>query len=70
MDEDQTVTSFYALSTHIAPAPVMLRLGNSTIDSTKSFKVPQPSQEPPQRGPPGAANEISVPKVISTPTLL
>lgn len=37
----QTVTSFYALSTNIAPAPVMLRLGNSTIDSTKSFKVPQ-----------------------------
>ncbi|KAL0820910.1 hypothetical protein ABMA28_005570 [Loxostege sticticalis] len=45
-EEDQTVTSFYALSTGIAPAPVLLRLGNSTIDSTKSFKVPQPSQEP------------------------
>ncbi|XP_046966747.1 uncharacterized protein LOC124534783 [Vanessa cardui] len=45
-EEDQTVTPFYALSTGIVPAPVMLRLGNSTIDSTKSFKVPQPSQEP------------------------
>lgn len=40
------MTSFYALSTGIAPAPIMLRLGNSTIDSTKSFKVPQPTQEP------------------------
>lgn len=70
MDEDQTVTSFYALSTHIAPAPVMLRLGNSTIDSTKSFKVPQPSQEPPQRAASGAANDISVPKVIRTSAFL
>lgn len=41
--EDQTVTSFYALTTGLAPAPIMLRLGNSTIDSTKSFKVPQPT---------------------------
>lgn len=30
----------------MAPAPVMLRLGNSTIDSTKSFKVPQPTGDP------------------------
>ncbi|XP_045775574.1 uncharacterized protein LOC123874347 [Maniola jurtina] len=48
-EEDQTVTPYYALSTGIIPAPVMLRLGNSTIDSTKSFKVPQvprPSTEP------------------------
>ncbi|XP_075979430.1 uncharacterized protein LOC142978757 [Anticarsia gemmatalis] len=45
-EETPTVTTFYALSTGIVPAPVMLRLGNSTIDSTKSFKVPQPSQEP------------------------
>ncbi|KAJ8718322.1 hypothetical protein PYW08_002559 [Mythimna loreyi] len=45
-EETQTVTTFYALSTGIVPAPVMLRLGNSTIDSTKSFKVPQPSQDP------------------------
>ncbi|XP_026727649.1 hemicentin-2-like [Trichoplusia ni] len=44
-EETQTVTTFYALSTGIVPAPVMLRLGNSTIDSTKSFKVPQPSPE-------------------------
>ncbi|CAH2216300.1 jg13353, partial [Pararge aegeria aegeria] len=47
--EDHTVTPYYALSTGIVPAPVMLRLGNSTIDSTKSFKVPQvpqPSKEP------------------------
>ncbi|CAG5059154.1 unnamed protein product [Parnassius apollo] len=45
--EDHTVTSFYVLSTGIvpAPAPVMLRLGNSTIDSTKSFKVPQPTSD-------------------------
>ncbi|XP_068622819.1 zwei Ig domain protein zig-8-like [Battus philenor] len=43
--EDNTVTSFYALSTGVVPAPVMLRLGNSTIDSTKSFKVPQPSSD-------------------------
>ncbi|XP_026333422.1 uncharacterized protein LOC113240357 [Hyposmocoma kahamanoa] len=42
--EDQTVTSFYALTTGLAPAPIMLRLGNSTIDSTKSFKVPQPTE--------------------------
>lgn len=40
------MTTFYALSTGIVPAPVMLKLGNSTIDSTKSFKVPQPSQDP------------------------
>ncbi|CAG4934655.1 uncharacterized protein LOC123698754 [Colias croceus] len=39
--EDTTVTPYYALSTGIVPAPIMLRLGNSTIDSTKSFKVPQ-----------------------------
>ncbi|CAH0725076.1 unnamed protein product, partial [Brenthis ino] len=45
-EEDHTVTPFYALSTGVVPAPVMLRLGNSTIDSTKSFKVPQPSKEP------------------------
>ncbi|XP_059062039.1 uncharacterized protein LOC131854875 isoform X2 [Achroia grisella] len=45
-ETDQTVTSFYALSTDIAPAPVMLKLGNSTIDSTKSFRVPQASQKP------------------------
>ncbi|CAH0687934.1 unnamed protein product [Spodoptera exigua] len=45
-EESQTVTTFYALSTGIVPAPVMLRLGNSTIDSTKAFKVPQPSQDP------------------------
>ncbi|KAF9801042.1 hypothetical protein SFRURICE_006085 [Spodoptera frugiperda] len=45
-EESPTVTSFYALSTGIVPAPVMLRLGNSTIDSTKAFKVPQPSQDP------------------------
>ncbi|OWR52676.1 Dpr20 [Danaus plexippus plexippus] len=44
-EEDQTVTPYYALSTGVVPAPVMLRLGNSTIDSTKSFKVPPPSQE-------------------------
>ncbi|CAK1581271.1 unnamed protein product [Parnassius mnemosyne] len=43
--EDHTVTSFYVLSTGIVPAPVMLRLGNSTIDSTKSFKVPQPTSD-------------------------
>lgn len=43
---DQTVTPYYALSTGIAPAPVMLRLGNSTIDSTKAFKVPQPTSNP------------------------
>lgn len=42
--QDQTVTSFYALTTGLAPAPIMLRLGNSTIDSTKSFKVPQPTE--------------------------
>lgn len=44
-EESPTVTTFYALSTGIVPAPVMLKLGNSTIDSTKSFKVPQ-IQEP------------------------
>ncbi|CAK1542349.1 unnamed protein product [Leptosia nina] len=43
--EDTTVTPHYALSTGIAPAPIMLRLGNSTIDSTKSFKVPQPTED-------------------------
>ncbi|XP_045484343.1 uncharacterized protein LOC111000885 isoform X1 [Pieris rapae] len=42
-NEDTTVTPYYALSTGIVPAPIMLRLGNSTIDSTKSFKVPQPT---------------------------
>ncbi|KAL4710947.1 hypothetical protein ACJJTC_017912 [Scirpophaga incertulas] len=47
-EEEQTVTPFYALSTGIAPAPVLLRLGNSTIDSSKAFKVPQPSQAPTQ----------------------
>ncbi|XP_037874428.1 uncharacterized protein LOC101740282 isoform X1 [Bombyx mori] len=45
-DETPTVTSFYALNTVMVPAPVMLRLGNSTIDSTKSFKVPQPTGDP------------------------
>ncbi|XP_073960127.1 zwei Ig domain protein zig-8-like isoform X2 [Choristoneura fumiferana] len=44
--EEQTVSSFYALSSAPSPAPIMLRLGNSTIDSTKSFKVPQPSPQP------------------------
>ncbi|XP_048484498.1 uncharacterized protein LOC105393007 isoform X1 [Plutella xylostella] len=44
-EEPTTVTSFYALSAS-APAPIMLRLGNSTIDSTKSFKVPRPSSDP------------------------
>ncbi|CAB3244126.1 unnamed protein product [Arctia plantaginis] len=44
-EESPTVTTFYALSTGIVPAPVMLKLGNSTIDSTKSFKVPQTIQE-------------------------
>lgn len=43
-EEVQTVTSFYALSTGVAPAPVMLKLGNSTIDSTKAFKVPQATE--------------------------
>ncbi|KAJ0175284.1 hypothetical protein K1T71_009425 [Dendrolimus kikuchii] len=43
-EEAQTVTSFYALSSGIAPAPVMLKLGNSTIDSTKAFKVPQATE--------------------------
>ncbi|CAH2049565.1 unnamed protein product, partial [Iphiclides podalirius] len=41
--DDNTVSSFYVLSTGAVPAAVMLRLGNSTIDSTKSFKVPRPS---------------------------
>ncbi|XP_063895080.1 uncharacterized protein LOC110379154 isoform X1 [Helicoverpa armigera] len=50
-EEPQTVTTFYALSTGIVPAPVMLKLGNSTIDSTKSFKVPQPSQDTPTSKP-------------------
>ncbi|XP_014363249.2 uncharacterized protein LOC106714664 [Papilio machaon] len=43
--ESNTVTSFYVLSTGVVPAPVMLKLGNSTIDSTKSFKVPQPTSD-------------------------
>ncbi|XP_072938234.1 zwei Ig domain protein zig-8-like isoform X1 [Epargyreus clarus] len=65
--EDQTVTPFYALSTGIVPAPVMLRLGNSTIDSTKAFKVPQPSQEPSAGTltiPPNVRQEM-VPHVVS-----
>ncbi|XP_041980786.1 uncharacterized protein LOC121734321 [Aricia agestis] len=41
-----TVTPYYALSTPLSPSPVMLKLGNSTIDSTKSFKVPQPTRDP------------------------
>ncbi|KOB75362.1 Uncharacterized protein OBRU01_05283, partial [Operophtera brumata] len=45
----------------------MLRLGNSTIDSTKSFKVPQPSQEPPQTGASGAATRVSIPMVKMVP---
>ncbi|KAG6446098.1 hypothetical protein O3G_MSEX004249, partial [Manduca sexta] len=63
-EESQTVTSFYAFSTGIAPAPVMLKLGNSTIDSTKSFKVPQPTQNPaeptrnPSQEPPGSTTEV------------
>ncbi|CAG9790792.1 unnamed protein product [Diatraea saccharalis] len=67
-EEDQTVTSFFALSTGIAPAPVLLRLGNSTIDSTKSFKVPQPSQEPAQGTltiQPNKARADMVPHVVS-----
>ncbi|XP_050669920.1 uncharacterized protein LOC126968817 isoform X2 [Leptidea sinapis] len=42
--EDSTVTPYYVLSTG-AQAPIMLRLGNSTIDSSKAFKVPQPTQD-------------------------
>ncbi|VVC97111.1 unnamed protein product, partial [Leptidea sinapis] len=42
--EDTTVTPYYVLSTG-AQAPIMLRLGNSTIDSSKAFKVPQPTQD-------------------------
>ncbi|XP_034833289.1 zwei Ig domain protein zig-8-like [Maniola hyperantus] len=75
-EEDQTVTPYYALSTGIVPAPVMLRLGNSTIDSTKSFKVPQvprPSTEPDTGTltvPPNQINQVNanldmVPHVIS-----
>lgn len=43
--ESNTVSSLYVLSTGVVPAPVMLKLGNSTIDSTKSFKVPQPTSD-------------------------
>ncbi|XP_013183608.2 uncharacterized protein LOC106129557 [Amyelois transitella] len=63
-EEDRTVTSFYALSTGIAPAPVMLKLGNSTIDSTKSFKVPQPSEPTGTQTTPGYPKVI-VPHVVS-----
>ncbi|XP_053611985.1 hemicentin-1-like [Plodia interpunctella] len=65
--EDQTVTSFYALSTGIAPAPVMLKLGNSTIDSTKSFKVPQPPEPTgtPITSPPGYPKVDVVPHVVA-----
>ncbi|KAM3961644.1 hemicentin-1-like [Aphomia sociella] len=65
-EKDQTVTSFYALSTDIAPAPVMLRLGNSTIDSTKSFRVPQPSQKPTELTQPDVIPKVDmVPHVVS-----
>ena len=47
----------------------MLRLGNSTIDSTKSFKVPQPSQEPVEhsgtRTAPANVNLEMVPHVVA-----
>ncbi|XP_052758415.1 uncharacterized protein LOC113510740 isoform X2 [Galleria mellonella] len=65
-EKDQTVTSFYALSTDIAPAPVMLKLGNSTIDSTKSFKVPQASQKPTDVTQPDVIPKVEmVPHVVS-----
>ncbi|CAG9566338.1 unnamed protein product [Danaus chrysippus] len=66
-EEDQTVTPYYALSTGVVPAPVMLRLGNSTIDSTKSFKVPPPSQETDTgtTTPPPNGNAEMVPHVVS-----
>ncbi|XP_049871482.1 uncharacterized protein LOC126370578 [Pectinophora gossypiella] len=59
-EEDRTVTSFYALTTGIVPSPIMLRLGNSTIDSTKSFKVPQPTHLPTEAN---TATEKTLPKI-------
>ncbi|XP_061719679.1 uncharacterized protein LOC133526867 [Cydia pomonella] len=66
--EEQTVSSFYPLSSAQSPAPIMLRLGKSTIDSTKSFKVPQPSLQPttqPNSDRPAALGKVVVPHVVS-----